>query len=453
MKKIGETHTEYKHRVIDTVSESFCGAKWLNATVWLGDGRTASCHHPIAHKIEADDLIHPSGLHNTAHKKQMRKLMLEGKRPDECEYCWRIEDMGRDAVSDRVFKTIIYDDDVLTDIAAAPWDQNVNPKTLEIAFDRTCNFACSYCNSSFSTTWANDIKKNGPYVGLVSDGAGAFQSDGAFAQPYRDSSENPYVRAFWEWWPELSKDLEELRVTGGEPLMSPDVWRLFDYFIEHGMGNTRFAINSNLGAKDAFIDRFIDRAKALGSIDLYTSCEAMGEQAEYIRDGLVWDKYIANCERVMEEASLRSFNMMMTVNSLCLFSITDFWDLMLDWKEKYGDRAPVWSVNILRFPSFQSPLALPNHLKDAAREHIREWFGNSRQHLMKEMERDGITRLIDYLEVVNDPHRDVSSMESRHHDFKVFFEQYDVRRGKNIKTTFPVGLGDWLDGVRNDSLC
>ena len=42
-------------------------------------------------------------------------------------------------------------------------------KTLEIAFDANCNFACSYCNASFSTQWQNDIKKNGAYQNLVSD--------------------------------------------------------------------------------------------------------------------------------------------------------------------------------------------------------------------------------------------------------------------------------------------
>ena len=38
----GESHREYKARMIDSVSESFCGAKWYNATIWLGHGGTTS---------------------------------------------------------------------------------------------------------------------------------------------------------------------------------------------------------------------------------------------------------------------------------------------------------------------------------------------------------------------------------------------------------------------------
>ena len=32
-------------------------------------------------------------------------------------------------------------------------------------------------------------------------------------------ADNPYVTAFWKWWPEMYKNLEVFRMTGGEPLM------------------------------------------------------------------------------------------------------------------------------------------------------------------------------------------------------------------------------------------
>ena len=48
-KKPDESLTEYRDRVINAKSPSFCGAKWYNATTWLGSGTTTSCHHPPAH--------------------------------------------------------------------------------------------------------------------------------------------------------------------------------------------------------------------------------------------------------------------------------------------------------------------------------------------------------------------------------------------------------------------
>ena len=99
-----ESDLEYKHRVIDIKSPSFCGAKWYNATIWLGSGQTTSCHHPLPHAINVDELkTNPSALHNTTRKKMEREQMQKGERPIGCDYCWKIEDMGTDSVSDRVY--------------------------------------------------------------------------------------------------------------------------------------------------------------------------------------------------------------------------------------------------------------------------------------------------------------------------------------------------------------
>src|SRR5690606_8165491 len=158
MKK--ESSIEYKQRVMDAISPTFCAAKWYNATIWLDWGQTTSCHHPPPHTIVKKDILkNPAALHNTKEKKEERKLMLEGKRPQGCEYCWKVEDMGPDYVSDRIFKTNIYSEESLKILPTLSPDEDIDLKTLEISFDRKCNFACSYCGPTFSTLWAQDIKK------------------------------------------------------------------------------------------------------------------------------------------------------------------------------------------------------------------------------------------------------------------------------------------------------
>lgn len=451
-KKQDETYTDYKRRMIDPKSASFCAAKWYNATIWLGSGTTASCHHPPAHNIDAKEVLsNPAALHNTRHKKLMRKLMLKGERPSECDYCWRIEDIKRDNVSDRILKTVIYKDQDVESINS--WKEDTLPKTLEIAFDANCNFACSYCNASFSSTWQKDIKQSGPYQNLVSDGAAAFQQDGSWAQKYKKNEENPYIKAFWNWWPQLSESLTELRITGGEPLMSPDVWKLFDFFRDNP-SDIRLAINSNLGAKPDLIEKFVEKSHHVEHLALYTSCEATGLQAEYIRDGLNYDVWKQNVVNILENAKLNSgLHIMMTINSLCLFSITDLFDQILQWKEKYGSKKIIWSINLLRFPSFMSPLALPDHIKDSCRKDILSWQKqNEKNPLVHEIEQTGVQRLVDYLETVDNPHSFVSGIESRHRDFRSFYSQYDQRRAKNFHKTFPQIIVDWYDQIEDTKL-
>ena len=86
--------------------------------------------------------------------------------------------------------------------------------------------------------------------------------------------ENPYIKGFWDWWEDgLSDSLEELRITGGEPLMSDQVWKLFDWFNEND-SEMRFAINSNLMAKDSLIEKLIEKSQGVKNFHVYTSCEA-----------------------------------------------------------------------------------------------------------------------------------------------------------------------------------
>jgi len=441
-----ETDLEYKQRVIDIKSTSFCAAKWYNATIWLGSGMTTSCHHPLPHKVGIAEVEqNPKALHNTERKKMEREMMQQGERPDGCEYCWKIEDMGRDAVSDRVYKTKIYTEEELDAAFRTPFSQDVDLKTLEIAFDRTCQFACSYCNPAFSSTWVNDIKKHGGYTNLISDGRNHFTHTHDSSQLYRFGDTNPYVEAFYQWWEsDLHRTLEELRITGGEPLMSGETWRLLDWFKNNrGKSQTRLAINSNLGAQ-VDLDRLLGSIDGL-EVDLYTSNESMGVQAEYIRDGLDFAAWQDNMHKLAKSKKLRGLHVMCTINALCLDSLPDFLTWIMETKSRYGRDYPNFTLNILRFPSFQSALVLPDDIRMRYKEQLERWLNIYQYHVfMHEHERNHVQRLIDYLDIVKTPHREAFEMPKLHNDFKQFYSQYDVRRNKDLITAFPA-LKTWYN--------
>jgi len=444
-----ETDLEYKRRVIDIKSDSFCGAKWYNATIWLGSGMTTSCHHPLPHKVEiAEVQANPRALHNTPKKKEERQQMQQGERPTGCEYCWKIEDIGRDNISDRVYKTVIYSDEDLDHAYRTPATEDVNLRTLEISFDRTCQFACSYCNPAFSSTWVKDINNNGPYLDLVSDGRNHFTHSHDSAQLFKYGQDNPYVDAFFRWWEsDLYQTLDELRITGGEPLMSGYTWQLLDWFKQNkGKSKTRLAINSNLGTQ-VDIDRLFSSVDA--PIDLYTSNESVGSHAEYIRDGLVWDDWVNTVELICDnfaDYKLRGLHIMCTVNALCLESLTEFLDCIVQWKMCYGRNFPSFTLNILRFPSFQSPLVLPDEIRTQHRKTLESWLSANNNEWLHQHEVNHIQRLIDYLDVVKTPHIGAAEQNILQQDFKKFYTQYDQRREKNFQMAFP-NLKNWYDTI------
>jgi organic radical activating enzyme len=387
----------------------------------------------------------PRLLHNTSQKKEDRRRMINGERPPGCEYCWKIEDMGRDAVSDRVYKSRIYPIEALHEARNTPYTEDVNLRTLEIAFDRTCQFACSYCNPAFSSTWVRDIKRNGPYTQLVSDGRNHFTHAHDSAQLYEYGESNPYIDAFFKWWEsDLHRTLQELRITGGEPLMSGHTWKLIDWFkTNSGKSSTRLAINSNLGT-DVDIDRLLSSTKGM-AIDIYTSNEAVGTQAEYIRDGLVWADWMHNVERLLSSKQFRGIHVMCTINALCLDSLDQLLDRIVKWKLEYGRDAISFTLNILRFPSFQSPLVLPDNIRTRYRDRLANFMVRHKGYsYLHEHEINHLQRLIDYLDVVKTPHSDAFDRPKLLNDFKQFFSQYDQRRDKVFVTAFPE-LKEWYD--------
>ena len=441
---------EYRKQVLDPLSATFCAAKWYNATIWLGSGMTTSCHHPPAHLVDKDKVMaNPRLLHNTDQKKQDRADMQEGKRPPGCEYCWKIEDMGRAAVSDRVYKSRIYPIQTLQAARVMPPDADVNLRTLEISFDRTCQFACSYCNPAFSTTWVKDIRRNGAYANLVSDGRNHYTHAHDASQLYQLDETNPYVEAFFAWWEsDLHRTLQELRITGGEPLMSGYTWRLIDWFqANQGRSNTRLAINSNLGMSTERVQEFLDRIQGIPHVEIYTSNEAVGTHAEYIRDGLDWDQWIRNVNLVLNQPNVRALHSMCTINALCLDSLPKYLTLLMGLKQTYGRDRVSFTLNILRFPSFQSALVLPQSLKQMYRRNLEAWLEFNRENpLMHEHEIRHLQRLVDYLDVVQTPHSDSWDIAKLQHDFAHFYGQYDQRRGKNFAATF-ARLSKWYNDL------
>jgi organic radical activating enzyme len=435
---------EFRQQVLDTLSPSFCGAKWFNATIWLGSGMSTSCHHPPAHLVDADKVrANPRLLHNTPEKKLDRHMMQNGERPRGCEYCWKIEDMGRDAVSDRVYKSKIYPIEALHEAYRTPADQDINLRTLEIAFDRTCQFACSYCNPAFSTTWVNDIRRNGAYVNLESDGRNHFTHTHESSQPFRITENNPYIDAFFAWWEsDLHRTLQELRITGGEPLMSGHTWKLIDWFKENqGKSTTRLAINSNLGA-EVDVDRLLASVQGM-DVEIYTSMEATGAAAEYIRDGLDYAAWQTNLNKLL--AAGITVHCMCTINGLCLPTLKSHLLYLHELKKKYGRDRVNFTLNILRFPSFQSPLVLPDYLRTryaAELSELRYQYQNN--PFWHEHEHNHLQRLIDYLDVVKTPHSDAFELPKLVNDFQQFYAQYDQRRGKSFAQAFPE-LKEWYD--------
>lgn len=328
---------DIKIKIETEVSSTFCLAKWHHVTMYLQTGETHSCYHPKPHKIPLHELINnPSALHNTEQKKTERKLMLEGKKPSGCQYCWNIESMGPDYISDRHIRNgSIFTEERYEQTVKGPWNQNINPEYLEINFGNECNFKCGYCHPKYSSRYFNEIKEYGPVTTVANH-----RCDIDWMTLYQREEENPYVDAFWKWWPDLRKTLNIMRVTGGEPTMHRSTWQLLDTLEQDPAPWLELNINSNLGTKTILFERLSDTVKKLcdtkklKSFMLFTSLDTWGPKAEYIRTGLDLELWEKNFHTYLTKTD-SPISFMITFN---IFSVTTFTSLLqklLEWREQY----------------------------------------------------------------------------------------------------------------------
>lgn len=434
-----------KREKINAVSSSFCTAKWLQTTLYLQNGYNHSCHHPSPHKIPLEEIEKdPAALHNSQFKKQQRKKMLTGERPSECDYCWKIEDLNKDYFSDRHYKTADYWAwDRFEEISSSNPESNVYPSYLEVSFSNACNLKCSYCSPEISSKWLEEIKQYGPYpIPESNQDIEWYKKVGRY--PYKHSDDNPYITAFWKWFPEALPHLKVFRITGGEPLMSKDTWRLFDYIKYNPQPDLELAINTNLAVDDKLLDRFLSEIAAIKdkvkNIDIYTSLESTGIQAEYSRFGLVYENWIKNVRRCLDETSLR-ISVMTTINILSLPTFLYFIDLIMKLRCDYNDRfeknrIPI-SINYLRWPEHLSVKLLPQEMRSEYSQQILKkiepWVNGylpdkfARVYLE---EWDQIKRFCEYLT------QDENKSEKRMYFIK-YINEYDRRRGTDFSKTFP----------------
>ena len=443
---------KFKKDVMDPISGTFCASKWYDAVIFLNEGRTKSCHHTLDHAIPVQEIVlNPTALHNTIEKKSQRAMMLAGERPQECRYCWNVEDAAcksgaTDIYPDRVPYTKRYSEVDIQQAADAPDTWNALLRTLEISFDRTCNFACSYCSPRFSTTWAKDIKEHGGYV-LRERGSYYGHDGSAIAEPYgRKNENNPYIEAFMKWWPELSQTLEQIRITGGEPMMSPWFWKWAEMVQQNGINdNLLVSVNSNLGSKESIIDDLIAFTHTVKRFSLFTSCEAHGRVAEYLRDGLDYEYWYNNLSRMAETGNVEQITIMTTITAASIFSFTDFLDDILELREDGNHNIQI-SFNMLKSPTFMSILILPEELREDRAVELEGW-ANANATRLNDWEKNGVRKVIAYLHEGHDPLWSTSPQARMGNelDFYLFYVQYDERRDKSFRDTFPSALVEWYD--------
>jgi hypothetical protein len=430
--------------IMNEISPTFCMAKWHHTTIYLQTGETHSCYHPAPHKIPLNELaIDPSALHNTKQKILERSEMINGNKPVGCNYCWNIESLGEDYISDRKERNAsIYTEERFTSIKKNPLAP-VNPQYIEISFGNECNFKCGYCHPKHSSSYHKEIKDHGPYTMVKNH-----RNDIDWFNVYEEET-NPYVEAWWKWWPTVSKTLTILRITGGEPLLQASTWKLLDDLEKNPLPDLELNINSNFGVKPILIDRLVEKVNnllakgAIKDFKIFTSIDTWGPAAEYIRTGLdltVWER---NLDTYLTKTNL-PVTFMITFNILTVPNFQSLLKKILEWRVKYnGFNQNKWQRIRFDTPYLKEPLQYDMNLlpKDEFMPYMQRHLDfilanldDKSRSKFNDLEYEKFLRVVKYMESsIYTPEK----LKEGKRDFFNWFTEYDRRRGTDFIKTFP----------------
>lgn len=429
----------------NTFGDTFCLAKFYHVTIHLHLWETQSCHHPYVHKIPLEELEkNPSALHNTEQKKVYRKQMFEGIRPEECDYCWNIEDSNSKNISDRHINNYISHSDMYN----SPWIQNkdyttnINPTRVEVSFWNQCQFKCGYCTPRLSSTYAQEI-----YNFWAMSSSQNLDN----IHIWKDDNNNPYIRAWWQWWPELIKTLKVLRITGGEPLLQSSTWRLFQKIEEGNYSYLELYINSNLWIKKNLVEKLssyvssFETQEKIKNFELFTSLDTWWERAEYIRTWLninIWqDNFFYFLDNTKANISI-----MVTFNALSVTTFKDFLKKILYWRSIYPCSIN-WDnryhrirfqIHYLRQPYQYSIHVLPKkdflHYMYDSLDFIKDNLVDGDGTKFSTSDLEIFKRVVDYME---QSIWDKTMVLKTRSDFYKWFLEMDRRRNTNFLQVFP----------------
>lgn len=434
---------------------AMCLAKWKQVSLHLPTGLNNSCYHPPLHAIDADVLKNnPSALHNTLYKKEQRKIMLKQERPQECSYCWAMEDNGK--LSDRHYRSgEPWAAKDFESIMSSTGDEDVVPSYVEVNFNNACNLSCSYCSPQFSSTWTQEVERWGGYpTSTVHNDPSHFVGRN---RPIPARESNPYVDAFWSWWPTLYPELEHFRMTGGEPILDKNTYRVFDYVLANPSPKLHLNVTSNFSVDQKSWNKYMDYVKRIcygNNVEhfmQYVSLDAWGDQAEYIRHGLdfnlLWDRVN---EFLTDIPGRNSLTFIVTMNNLSVTSLGSLMAGILGLRQIYSTTYQrVWfDTPVLRTPTWQSLQLLPESYAD----HLEQTWA----WMMKNLEKDTdpfhgfkdyeLARLDRDIAWMRDGIKlDPEYVKRNQADFYRFFSEHDRRRGTDFLKTFPEMSAWWRE--------
>jgi sulfatase maturation enzyme AslB (radical SAM superfamily) len=182
---------------------------------------------------------------------------------------------------------------------------------LELALGTYCNLKCRTCTSDLSSTWVEDEN-------ILSE----FYDDRKWSIPVVTVKENWDIRDF--------EHVEELKFTGGEPMLHPNFIKIIDIIISTGRANQ---ITLDIYTNASWVPRakVLDRLKQFKTVIINLSIDGIEKVNDYIRAPSQWE-IVEKSAKEWIKSYIQHPNVYNIKWAPCI-NIYNIWQLaeMIDW--------------------------------------------------------------------------------------------------------------------------
>ena len=245
-------------------------------------------------------------------------------------------------------------------LKTATYDINADPDIwyLEINSSNKCNLKCRMCGGEVSSSWIKEEKQLNAMKPIWMPA----RKEGKYHRVNFDAVKNILEKR------EYFKNLELLKLTGGEPLMEEQNYQIMEQFIEWDIAkNIVLDINTN---GTVLNDRLLNIAKNFKKMKLHISIEGTGKLYQYIRGG---DNF--TIEQL--ENNIIEFNKL--PNTQIIYTVTvqiyNIYDIVNIWNWYKKIRKPgneIFFHNVVVYPRYLNIHILSPSMKWSAYKEMKD---------------------------------------------------------------------------------
>ncbi|MFZ3230694.1 MAG: radical SAM protein [Pseudobdellovibrio sp.] len=428
-----------------------CVFQWNYPVINLGRNEYRNCCRSETTRIKADDIstYGEEILLNSPIEREKRARMLLGEKVKGCSSCWKIE--SQNARSPRADVDLVNvagpidfnslknqldncksEAEKVLFLSQHPSTRSTQTNMLEIILTNTCDMKCMYCSHHYSTKWAAErIKYN------------EIKPQDVVSELPKPNSE--YKRTLLEWFKnDAVHSINSINFIGGEPSLIKDFYEISSEIAKilelKSRNDVILAVVTNLNSSPAIFDKFVNHlisiSKYFKFIDINISIEAFGSRAEYIRNGLSWNRWTENLEKLINlKLNNLKISAQMATNVLSISSLPQ----LVEYFSQLIDKNQVQIYlrqNLVTFPMANSPLLLTSEFVTYIDQTIKTLEAKP-SHFEDVYKYDSWKDYIIFLNTIKDSIANHKLNSAEKKLVRDFFKQFDDRNSLDVHKTFP----------------